>query len=262
MKKAYQKDKSLLKLNYLRQKNYRDPYNKARACSKNYYKQLRNFKIFFKKSINRYPAFDQVDLPRLLTESYFDHIRLGQYLTRKTPGTRIARMSRCPDWFKNVCLEFLLSLYENWDKQLQALNREYELKLWIFEKDFFSSDLVFGIPNHGEHFITHDHAREIDFLTIERRLKLAKYDVRYCKEMDYFSKEDIQDLDYTCSEFERRLVSMFGYDIKRTFLDNDKLLIDNLDYYIDLGVIEVYPTSKKTLYGYQTDNVWEIKLAR
>lgn len=50
-----------------------------------------------------------------------------------------------------------------------------------------------------------------------------------------FRKEELIEEQYSCSYFERHLISL-GYNIERRFLDQTVMLVDNLDYFIDKSI--------------------------
>ena len=52
-----------------------------------------------------------------------------------------------PMWFQKLIIKGLVEIYENWKKQLEKTYKNYYLKLWVFEPNFYNSQVVVGIEN-------------------------------------------------------------------------------------------------------------------
>jgi len=258
MKKPYQREKTLQRMAYQQRKAKLSPYY-TNEGSKKFQKHVNSLKAFFKQLVKGRPAYPSDANAELFDRFYMNHERLRWFINRTAIDVGGGFSAEYPAWFKNIAFDFLLELYQAWEQQAKKLNKEYYLKLWIFEKRFGESELVFSVPERGEQFDTQENSREIDFLTKDRQKKLEKFHIRYCKDYQFITKE--HDSDFSCSDFEQHLIAI-GYDIERTFLNTSDMVVDHLDHFINLGILKVTPTSTMTLYTYDTDNVWEIDLVR
>ena len=74
-------------------------------------------------------------------------------------GSRISPPKR----FRNEIILGLLRRYEHWNTQLQMLGEPYYLKVWLFDKTFFESQIVVGIQERIQRY-------ENVFHQVERKL--------------------------------------------------------------------------------------------
>ncbi|MGL4697921.1 hypothetical protein [Enterococcus larvae] len=47
-----------------------------------------------------------------------------------------------PFWYKRLVIEALLEIYASWKQTMDTFDEPYYLKVWVFEKDFMSSQVV------------------------------------------------------------------------------------------------------------------------
>ncbi len=50
-----------------------------------------------------------------------------------------------PDWYRKLFIESLIDIYDNWHNLIKELNIEYYLKIWIYEPNFYNSQVVLAI---------------------------------------------------------------------------------------------------------------------
>jgi len=50
-----------------------------------------------------------------------------------------------PDWYKKLFIKSLIDIYDNWNFLIKQLGLEFYLKIWIFEPDFYNSQVVLAI---------------------------------------------------------------------------------------------------------------------
>ncbi|ANY65557.1 hypothetical protein BBD42_03080 [Paenibacillus sp. BIHB 4019] len=62
-----------------------------------------------------------------------------------------------PVWFSRLLLSELMDIYEAWHQQLKQRNEAFYLKIWLFEPDFISSQVVAAV---GEQLHTYDYTFE------------------------------------------------------------------------------------------------------
>lgn len=87
------------------------------------------------------------------------------------PFYRLVRRNP-PVWFSRLLLAALLDIYEAWHQQLKQRNEAFYLKIWLFEPDFISSQVVAAI---GEQLHAYDHAFEQNtMMQVKADERLAK----------------------------------------------------------------------------------------
>lgn len=53
-----------------------------------------------------------------------------------------------PNWYKKEIINSLIEIYDYWNGQLKDDYNDYYLKIWLFEKNFMSSQVVVSVDNY------------------------------------------------------------------------------------------------------------------
>jgi len=87
----------------------------------------------------------------LIKENHYDYVKVWvspfdnlRYKERNYTGPKSIN--------RDLILNSLLDIYENWDLQLKQLNIPYYLKIWIYEPRITSSQIVCGIEDRIKHY--------------------------------------------------------------------------------------------------------------
>lgn len=231
-------------------KQYKDPYWKIQGETKTHREKYKKLKAFFKREINSLYAYPKSKTEEILKkEEYYEYVKLVHYLGLK--------MLRPPYWFRNVGLNFLLKVYEKWKSQANLLKQDYYLKLWLYERDFSQSQIVFGLNNkikrYNSMFESHEKNRDINFLTKDMQNKLLKYNIQYCKEVVPLQLEDLEEK----AIWEMAFTALkMGYEIDNALLTKKEPILSNLEPFIELGFIEEAVYEDENFYLVHADNVW------
>ena len=103
-----------------------------------------------------------LDTENLLKNKY-DYVKIWldpfYRLTKRQP----------PNWFNKKIIEAFDAIFNSWEKDLKKLNKKYYLKLWLFEPNFISSQIVCAIESKIKHY------DNIFYKIQEKKLSLNKY---------------------------------------------------------------------------------------
>lgn len=98
-------------------------------------KKLRGWKRKVKEVEQWKSSYINIDM-EIFTENSRDYVKLW--------GCTLYSLNKytIPFWYKRLIIESLIEIYDSWKQSLDELNELYYLKVWIFEGDIMSSQVV------------------------------------------------------------------------------------------------------------------------
>lgn len=57
-----------------------------------------------------------------------------------------------PMWYQRLIMKAMFEVYEAWERKLQTLNKEYYLKVWLFQPNFMNSQIVAATGEEIEYY--------------------------------------------------------------------------------------------------------------
>lgn len=236
---------------YLRRKNYIDPSFLLKKNTKNSRSAIKEWNDFFKRIVKNSMPYSLKLKDNICRSDYSEYIKLVHFVGLKN--------LRPPYWFRTQATNFLFNLYEKWKSYADKLGQDYYLKIWIYEEEFSRSELVFGLNNKIRRYdnIFEDSPRDqkISFLSSELLDKLMKYNIKYQKEMEPVTKEDLNEI--LTKDFIGNCISPI-YRKNIEIVDVNRSVMDNINYFIDNNIVREIDNENEIepFYMVHIDNVW------
>ena len=96
---------------------------------------------------------------------------------------------------KKLILNGLIEIYNEWKKQLEQLNQDYYLKIWLFEPRFSKSQVVCGIKEridfYNNNFYKPDNNYKPKKINYINHISFQDFNWSLCFDEFYFDKSDL-----------------------------------------------------------------------
>ncbi len=95
-----------------------------------------------------------------------------------------------PLWYFRLITQKMALIFENWESEFQKQGADYDLQLWIFEKEYIRSEVVCAKANRRDYFDKSPFFKELPFEKFGKHLQNLHWE--YCEVIG----EDENDLPY------------------------------------------------------------------
>lgn len=153
-------------------------------------KKIRGWKRRIKQIEDWKQRYIHLDIEQL-ERHHRDYVKLWIHpfyqLTKRNP----------PVWYARLIFGAMIEVYESWHKQLKLLNEPFYLKIWLYDPNFISSQIVVAFREQL-HF--YDHTFDLspiqkDFPVYQygKALYIQKFEWQLAIEADYYSLSELNE---------------------------------------------------------------------
>jgi hypothetical protein len=162
-------------------------------------KKIRNWPVLVKRlgeMKNQYLCDDAQVLKQCLIDNR-SYIDMKLYID---PFYRLEKRNP-PIWYRKLFVAALMDVYANWKSLADSFSEDYYLKIWVFESNFYDSQVVLGIRERIDRFqgLFDQYDDNIDFphekyshVQIGSDTKKIHWEIK--KNVSFYNEDDLLDI--------------------------------------------------------------------
>ncbi len=126
-------------------------------------KKIRNWPVLIKRLLQMQGQY-LFDTPQSFKQYLIDNCQCIYMKLQIDPFNRFVKRNP-PMWYRKLFIDALMNVYANWKNLADTLSEDYYLKIWVFEPNFYDSQVVLAIGDRITWYqgLFEEHETNIDF---------------------------------------------------------------------------------------------------